>query len=413
MRCATGAASGLEAAADCGFSGQPVDLPEVEPESAALTPLWRVRGSRGKAFVDFQNDVTDEDVALAEHEGFRAVEHLKRYTTLGMATDQGKTSNVTGLALMAELTAKTIPQTGTTTFRPPFTPVADRRARRPASRQGVPADAAAAVAPLGAGAGRGVRRDRRLAARAVVSAGRRDRLARERQPRGADGARQRRRLRRLDARQDRPAGAGRRRVPRPALHQHLDHARRRPRALRRDAARGRLRARRRHDLAARRGPLLHHHHHGQRRQGAPAHGVLPPVAVAGARRAVLLGQRAVGAVLRRRAALARRAAQDRRSAARHLQRGLSLHGRGRADGDGRHPGAPLPHLVLGRAGLRDRRAGALWRRADPAPHGGRPASSASRPTAPRRSASCASRRATSPATRSTARPPRAIWGSAA
>ena len=120
----TGARTGLEAAADCGFSGQPVDLPEVDPESTALTPLWRVRGTRGKAFVDFQNDVSDEDVALAGHEGFRAVEHLKRYTTLGMASDQGKTSNLTGLALMAELTAKTIPQTGTTTFRPPFAPVA-------------------------------------------------------------------------------------------------------------------------------------------------------------------------------------------------------------------------------------------------------------------------------------------------
>ena len=120
----TGARGGLEAAADCGFSGQPVELPKVEAEGVALTPLWRVRGTRGKAFVDFQNDVSDEDVALAGHEGFRSVEHLKRYTTLGMATDQGKTSNLSGLALMAELTAKTIPQTGTTTFRPPFAPVA-------------------------------------------------------------------------------------------------------------------------------------------------------------------------------------------------------------------------------------------------------------------------------------------------
>ena len=119
----TGARAGLEAAADCGFSGQPVELPEVDPESTAVAPLWRVRGTRGKAFIDFQNDVADADVALAEREGFRAVEHLKRYTTLGMAGDQGKTSNLNGLALMAELTAKTIPQTGTTTFRPPFAPV--------------------------------------------------------------------------------------------------------------------------------------------------------------------------------------------------------------------------------------------------------------------------------------------------
>jgi sarcosine oxidase subunit alpha len=99
-------------------------MPDVDPESTALMPLGRLRGVRGKAFVDLQNDVTDDDVALAAQEGFRAVEHLKRYTTLGMATDQGKTSNGTGLALMAEFTARTIPQTGTTTFRPPFTPVA-------------------------------------------------------------------------------------------------------------------------------------------------------------------------------------------------------------------------------------------------------------------------------------------------
>ncbi|MEZ0303315.1 MAG: sarcosine oxidase subunit alpha family protein [Hyphomicrobiaceae bacterium] len=120
----TGARAGLEAAGDCGYAGQPVEVPEVEPESTVFAPLWRVRGPKAKAFVDFQNDVSEDDVALAAHEGMRSVEHLKRYTTLGMAADQGKTSNVTGLALMAELTARSIPQTGTTTFRPPFAPVA-------------------------------------------------------------------------------------------------------------------------------------------------------------------------------------------------------------------------------------------------------------------------------------------------
>ncbi len=64
------------------------------------------------------------DVELAHREGFRAVELLKRYTTLGMATDQGKTSNLAGLSIMAELTGKDIPSVGTTVFRPPFTPVA-------------------------------------------------------------------------------------------------------------------------------------------------------------------------------------------------------------------------------------------------------------------------------------------------
>ena len=121
---AAGAKAGLEAAAQCGASGQPVEVPATDGESTLAVALWRVRAARGKAFVDLQNDVTDEDVALAGHEGFRAAEHLKRYTTLGMATDQGKTSNITGLALMAEFTAKPIPQTGSTTFRPPYTPVA-------------------------------------------------------------------------------------------------------------------------------------------------------------------------------------------------------------------------------------------------------------------------------------------------
>jgi sarcosine oxidase subunit alpha len=89
-----------------------------------LHPLWAVPNPGAKAFVDFQNDVTATDITLAKQEGFIAVEHLKRYTTLGMATDQGKTANVNGLALMAQATGKTIPETGTTRFRPPYTPIA-------------------------------------------------------------------------------------------------------------------------------------------------------------------------------------------------------------------------------------------------------------------------------------------------
>ncbi|MEL6818465.1 MAG: 2Fe-2S iron-sulfur cluster-binding protein [Pseudomonadota bacterium] len=77
----------------------------------------------GKAFVDFQHDVTADDVRLAHREGFIAVEHLKRYTTLGMATDQGKTSNIPGLAIMADALGKPIPDVGTTRFRAPFTAV--------------------------------------------------------------------------------------------------------------------------------------------------------------------------------------------------------------------------------------------------------------------------------------------------
>ena len=92
--------------------------------AANVKPIWQVEGGRDKAFVDFQHDVTDDDVALAAREGFRAAEHLKRYTTLGMATDQGKTSNVNGQAIMAALTQRSIPEVGTTAFRPPYSPVA-------------------------------------------------------------------------------------------------------------------------------------------------------------------------------------------------------------------------------------------------------------------------------------------------
>jgi sarcosine oxidase subunit alpha len=120
-----GARLGNEAASACGFTPKPTtQQPKTDPEGVALSPVWRVKGGKGKAFVDLQNDVTDTDVELAAREGFRPVEHLKRYTTLGMATDQGKTSNLAGLAIMAEQTGRTIPETGTTIFRPPYTPVA-------------------------------------------------------------------------------------------------------------------------------------------------------------------------------------------------------------------------------------------------------------------------------------------------
>ena len=91
--------------------------------SYAISPAWPEPGQKGRVWIDFQNDVTAKDVELAARENFQSVEHLKRYTTLGMATDQGKTSNLNGLALMATITGRTIPEVGTTTYRPPFTPV--------------------------------------------------------------------------------------------------------------------------------------------------------------------------------------------------------------------------------------------------------------------------------------------------
>ena len=121
---ASGAEQGAAAADGAGYQTAILPVPEAGPESLEQAPLWRVKGGRGKSFVDFQHDVASSDIVLAQREGFRSVEHLKRYTTLGMATDQGKTSNVNGLALMAELSERSIAETGTTTFRPPYTPVA-------------------------------------------------------------------------------------------------------------------------------------------------------------------------------------------------------------------------------------------------------------------------------------------------
>lgn len=118
-----GAAAGAEAARSTGHDAPAWAAPNVDDELSGVTPSWHVADSKAKAFVDFQNDVTSNDVTLAAREGFTSVEHLKRYTTLGMGTDQGRTSNINGLALLASATGRTIPEVGTTVFRPPYTPV--------------------------------------------------------------------------------------------------------------------------------------------------------------------------------------------------------------------------------------------------------------------------------------------------
>jgi sarcosine oxidase subunit alpha len=117
---AQGHAAGTWAAGD---AAPHVAAPQTAAESATpLQPLWEVPGG-GKAWVDLLSDVTADDVRLAAREHYVSVEHLKRYTTLGMATDQGKTSNVNGLAILAAATGRAIPEVGTTRFRPPFDPV--------------------------------------------------------------------------------------------------------------------------------------------------------------------------------------------------------------------------------------------------------------------------------------------------
>lgn len=125
------AASGDISGTDSSVSGTQISASATAAEGLCdkVEALWTVpttheigRGSR-KHFHDMQNDVTVADIHLAAREGYQSVEHLKRYTTTGMGTDQGKTSNVVALAVMAELRGTDIPAVGTTTFRPPYTPV--------------------------------------------------------------------------------------------------------------------------------------------------------------------------------------------------------------------------------------------------------------------------------------------------
>ncbi len=97
-------------------------------DEAAMHPVWLMPAKahyaqRAKSWLDYQNDVKVSDVQLAAREGYESVEHTKRYTTLGMATDQGKLSNINGLAVLSDALHQPIPATGTTTFRPPYTPI--------------------------------------------------------------------------------------------------------------------------------------------------------------------------------------------------------------------------------------------------------------------------------------------------
>ena len=105
-----------------GVTSGKIDIPEAEGAPYRVSPLWAVAG-KGRAWLDFQNDVTVKDVKQAAKENFSSVEHMKRYTTQGMSPDQGKNSNVAALAVLADATGRGIPETGTTTFRPPFVPV--------------------------------------------------------------------------------------------------------------------------------------------------------------------------------------------------------------------------------------------------------------------------------------------------
>ena len=114
---------------ELGFTSKKQTMPIVDViNTNDINPVWKMPyGStlklKSKTWLDFQNDVKVIDVELAAQEGYESVEHTKRYTTLGMATDQGKLSNINGLAILSEAIKKEIPQVGTTTFRPPYIPI--------------------------------------------------------------------------------------------------------------------------------------------------------------------------------------------------------------------------------------------------------------------------------------------------
>ncbi len=127
----SGSREGVKAAVHAGFEDRKSArrFTVEEPEVGNSDPSWLIPSekpvgqSKAKHFVDYQNDSTAADIQLAAREGFRSVEHMKRYTLTGFGTDQGKTGNINGLAILAQAIESSIPETGTTTFRPPYTPV--------------------------------------------------------------------------------------------------------------------------------------------------------------------------------------------------------------------------------------------------------------------------------------------------
>ena len=120
--------AGNAAAKACGFDSN-MKAPQSDAvNSDPIMPLWLVpsdkeKGREPKAFIDLQNDVGSADIELAAREGFHSVEHVKRYTAMGFGTDQGKTGNINGMGILAKTLNQTIAETGTTTYRPNYTPV--------------------------------------------------------------------------------------------------------------------------------------------------------------------------------------------------------------------------------------------------------------------------------------------------
>ncbi len=223
-----------------GFSHAAPAFTVERDEHSDGKPLWSVSGAKGKAFVDFQNDVHVKDIQLAVREGYGHVELAKRYTTSGMATDQGKLSNVNAIGILAEARGITPGDVGTTTFRPFYTPVSFGALTGASSRQTFSAGAQVAFAQLGLEERRDLRRDWPLVPFRLVSARRRKNMAGKRRQGGLERQAKCRALRCFDPGQDRDRRQGCGRVSQPDLLQCLLEAACWQGTLWPDAARRRL-----------------------------------------------------------------------------------------------------------------------------------------------------------------------------
>ena len=236
-------AAGQAAAGSTGHSATGA-APEASAETEApLEPVWLMpqgasHAKRAKAWLDFQNDVKVTDVQLAAREGYESVEHAKRYTTLGMATDQGKLSNINGLAILSDALGQAIPQTGTTTFRPPYTPISLSAIAGEATGE-FPADPQDAASRLARSQRRRFRAGGPVAPPLLLPAWRGGQ-ARGSHPRDPADPAGRVADRRLDARQDHRQGAGCGAVHGHALHQHDVQPETRALPLRPDVQRERI-----------------------------------------------------------------------------------------------------------------------------------------------------------------------------
>ena len=261
-----GLAAGEEAAKAAGLGGA-TRYRRSPPESTGAAfqlaaPAGRTTDS--KSFVDFQNDVTAKDIALAAQEGFRSVEHIKRYTTVGMATDQGKTSNANALDIAAAVLETPTAQLGLTTFRMPFKPVTFGTLAG-LSRGDLFEPVRTTPIHEWAATGRRIRGRRSMETSALLSSSRRG-YARRGESRMQSGAHRCRHARRLDAGQDRSSRTRRRRVLESRLHQRLHAPRNRPLPIRDHVARRWLYSRRRYRRPNRGRAVSRHNHH--RRLGA-------------------------------------------------------------------------------------------------------------------------------------------------